>query len=481
MSLPAAFLIPEGVKKMSRLATLIISALLTLSSHQTYAQKPDLTSQVDALFTEWNEGNTPGAALLVIRNGKVLLKKGYGLANIETKTPITPDTCFLLGSVTKQFTAMAVMLLAERGQLSYDDTLAKFFPQFPPYAQKITVRNLLNHTSGLPDYEVLFVEQGLIDKDWPRSVKTARSRFEPTARDALNLLARQPNLLFEPGTKFEYSNSGYVVLAQIIEKASGQSYAQFLMQNIFKPLGMKRSYVYDESRPNIPGRAASYTLKDATYREIDYTPLNAIYGEDNVYTTLNDLVKWEQALSSTKLLKMETLQEAFSSGVLTDGSRTGYGYGWFVGETLGIKYVGHSGGWLGFANVIRRYPDYRFSIVLLTNCDKFRVGDTVYRTAKLYLGEHMTMPTVVHPSADTLRKYIGKYELEPGNVLEVVLEDGALWLKNFRPVMVRVLATSETKLFIDGREDLSLVFEKSPTGVVSSLTMSGFGPARRLL
>jgi len=127
----------------------------------------------------------------------------------------------------------------------------------------------------------------------PRSVKTTRSRFEPTARDALNLLARQPSLLFEPGTKFEYSNSGYVVLAQIIEKASTQSYAQFLKQNIFKPLGMKRSYVYDESRPNIPERAASYTMKDGTYREIDYTPLNAIYGEDNVYTTLNDLVKWE--------------------------------------------------------------------------------------------------------------------------------------------------------------------------------------------
>ena len=474
-------LTPDSAKKASRIGLLLIVAVVAACSHQALAQKTDLSAQVDGLFTDWNGGNTPGAGLLVIRDGKVLIKKGYGLANIETKTPITPDTCFLLGSVTKQFTAMAVMLLAERGQLRYDDPLAKFFPQFPPYAQKITVRNLLNHTSGLPDYEALFVEQGLIEKDWPRSVKTTRSRFEPTARDALNLLARQPNLLFEPGTKFEYSNSGYVVLAQIIEKASTQSYAQFLKQNIFKPLGMKRSYVYDESRPNIPGRAASYTMKDSTYREIDYTPLNAIYGEDNVYTTLNDLVKWERALSSTKLVKAETLQQAFSSGVLTDGSRTGYGYGWFLGETLGIKYVGHSGGWLGFANVIRRYPDYRFTVVLLTNYDKFRLGDVVYRTARLYIGEHMSMPSVAHPSPDTLKKYVGKYELEPGNVWEVVLEDGALWLKNFRPVKLRVLAASETKFFIEGREDLSLVFEKSPAGMISSLKMSGFGPARRLL
>jgi CubicO group peptidase (beta-lactamase class C family) len=474
-------LTPDGARNTSRVGVLLVAAVVFLCSHQTLAQKTDLAVQVDGLFTEWSGGNTPGAALLVMRNGKVLLKKGYGLANIETKTPITPDTCFLLGSVTKQFTAIAVMLLAERGQLSYNDSLAKFFPQFPSYAQKITVRNLLNHTSGLPDYEALFVEQGLIDKDWPRSVKTTRSHFEPTAKDALNLLARQPNLLFEPDTKFEYSNSGYVVLAQIIEKASSQSYAQFLKQNIFKPLGMNRSYVYDESRPNIPGRAASYTLKDGTYSEIDYTPLNAIYGEDNVFTTLNDLVKWDQALSSTKLVKAKTLQQAFSSGVLTDGSRTGYGYGWFIGETLGLKYVGHSGGWLGFANVIRRYRDYRFTVVLLTNYDKFRIGDTVYRTTKLYLGDHMIMPTVVHASPETLRRYIGKYELEPGNVWEVVLEDGALWLKNFRPVKVRVLPASETKFFIDGREDLSLVFEKSPTGVVSSLKMSGFGPARRLL
>src|SRR5882724_10635249 len=199
MGLPPLLLILEGVKKISCFTALIIFTLLTLCAHQTFAQKTDLSAQVDGLFTEWNGRNTPGAALLVMRDGKVLLKKGYGLANIETKTPITPDTCFLLGSVTKQFTAMAVMLLAERGLLSYDDPLAKFFPQFPTYAQKITVRNLLNHTSGLPDYEALFVEQGLIEKDWPRSVKTTRSHFEPTARDALNLLARQPNVLFEPG------------------------------------------------------------------------------------------------------------------------------------------------------------------------------------------------------------------------------------------------------------------------------------------
>ena len=169
-----------------------------------------------------------GAAVIVIRNGQVLFEKGYGLANLETRTPIRPDTAFLLASLTKQFTAMAVMMLAERGKIRYEDPLTRFFPHFPLYAQKITVRHLLNHTAGFPEYDDLWIRSGKVDHDWPRSSATRPSTFEPTSRDALNLLAQQKSLDFDPGEKWKYSDSGYVILAQIVEKASGTSFGAFL-------------------------------------------------------------------------------------------------------------------------------------------------------------------------------------------------------------------------------------------------------------
>src|ERR1017187_8860034 len=169
-------------------------------------------ARVDALFAPWSQKRMPGAAVLVVQNGQILHKKGYGLADIKTKTPIRPATCFLLGSMTKSFTALSIMILADRGVLSYNDPLSKFFPQFPDYARAITVKHLLHHTAGFPEYETLFIDEGKIDENWPRSSTSKPSCFEPTSRDTLDLLARQKKLLFDPGVEYSYSNSGYVIL-----------------------------------------------------------------------------------------------------------------------------------------------------------------------------------------------------------------------------------------------------------------------------
>jgi CubicO group peptidase (beta-lactamase class C family) len=327
----------------------------------------------------------PGAGVLVVQDGRIALEKGYGLAVVEQGIPIRADTRFLLASVTKQFTAMAIMILAERGKLSYDDPLSKFFPEFPAYADSITVRHLLNHLGGLPEYEELFMQLGKVDRDWPRSSTTPPSAYEPTAADAVALLAQHATPRFRAGERFVYSNSGYVVLGQIIEKVSGQRYARFLRDNIFRPLGMKETAVYDETKPVIPDRASSYRATPAGFQQLDYTPFNSIYGEDNVVTTLGDLSRWDGALYTEKLVRQATLQLAFTPGTLNDGSRTTYGFGWGLQPILGLPAMAHSGGWMGFRTMILRFPAQRTTVVVLANREDFPVGTVAGAIAALYL------------------------------------------------------------------------------------------------
>jgi CubicO group peptidase (beta-lactamase class C family) len=307
------------------------------------------SARVDALMAPWNGTGTPGAAVLVIRNGKIVHSKGYGMANLDEGRPITPGTSFLLASVTKQFTAMAIMILSEEGKLSYDDTLASFFPEFPAYARMITVRNLLNHTAGLPEYDTLLVEAGLVRKsDYGIARNVRADGFEPTVHDVLRILATQKEPRFAAGEKYAYTNSGYVLLALIVEKVSGQRFATFLEQRIFGPCGMKHSQLYDETRPVIRDRAASYRKENGRFVEVDYAPSNFVYGEDNIYTTIEDLYRWDQALESNKLVTAATFQTALSTGRLNDGSSTHYGFGWNLGERAGCTAHFHGGAWLGY-------------------------------------------------------------------------------------------------------------------------------------
>lgn len=346
------------------------------------AGKLSKSERVDALFRKLVKGEAPGAAVIVIQDGKAVLEKGYGLANLETRKPITPDTAFLLASVTKQFTAMAIMILADRRELNYEDPLGKFFPEFLPFAKEVTVRMLLNHTAGFPEYDELFLDRGLIDKDWPRSSKTPRSAFEPTSKDALKLLADAKTLRSPPGEKYEYSNSGYVILAQIVEKVSGERFSKFLKDNIFDPLGMKRTVLYDETRPTVSNVATSYALRQDVYRDIDYTPLNFIYGEDNIYTTVQDMVRWDQALYTTKLVSEAALKEAFTPGKPKNGT-SDYGFGWLIDADK----VFHAGAWVGFTTAIIRFREHHLSVVLLANSAEFKTSRIAREISEIYLSK----------------------------------------------------------------------------------------------
>ena len=416
------------------------------------------SAKVDEILSSMIRAGAPGAAVMVIQNGQVVHRQGYGLANVETKTPIETNTVFDLASISKQFASMAVMMLAERGKLSYDDPLTKFFPEFPAYASRITVRHLLNHTSGLPDYIKTF--QKLDMKD-----------FEPTSKDAIKMLAEIPEPRFAPGDKWEYSNSGYMVLAQIVEKASGMAYPSFLKKNIFDPLGMNSTLVADESRPKIANRAISYAPEGEGFKNIDYTPLNLIYGDGNVNTTVEDMYRWDQALYTEKLVSHATLRQAFTPAKLNDGSPTKYGFGWLIDDVNGLQVVGHGGSWVGFRTSILRFPSERFTVVVLSNFARFNPERASKRIAAVYLGDKLPVKASIKVDPKKLSAYAGKYELRPGFVLEVTLENDSLWVKPTGQPKMGLGAESETKFYILDMEDIGITFNKDESGNVPSLTL----------
>lgn len=442
---------------------------------------PDVSSKIDALFSRWMKENMPGAAVGIIHHGKILHNKGYGLSNIQTKTPITPQTVFDLGSVSKQFTSLAVMLLEQRGNLSYDDPLSKFFPEFPPYANKITIRQLMQHTSGLPDYEAAFLREGKIDKEYPRTTKRAGWDYEPTSMDALQILTKQPNLRFPPGDEWEYSNSGYMVLAQVVARAADQRFADFMRENIFKPLGMNQTLVVDDSRPDVQNKAASYTLRKGKFENLDYTPVNWIYGDGNVNSTLEDMLKWVQALDEQKLVEDYTWKAAFSPGELNSGAATGYGFGWYLGPALGLQKISHTGSWAGFRNCMVLYPTEHFGIVILSNTaeiDYTERSDLTFKIARLYLSNQMKLPSSVELDPKSLDRFTGKYESETGDTLEVKLKDRSLWVQAEGKMPKRLMPESSVKFFIDGLEDDTFFFHEGSgdkiTGVTRHLNFWGY-------
>ena len=313
---------------------------------------------IASLCKRWLKGNDAGLAVLVVQGGKVVHKKGYGFANIDEERVPDAATIFDLASCSKHFTATAIMMLAERGKLGYDDPLTKFFP-FPEYAQAITVRHLLQHTGGLKDYFELYDEDGDDTSRWGENER-------PTSADVVAALAREPEPGFAAGERFEYSNSGYVVLAEIVSKASGKPFPRFVREEMFKPLGMTRSHVNDGARKRDDNQAQGYE-DDAPF---EVTALDDAYGDGAVLTTLDDLVRWNAAIDAGKLVSKKTQHEAWTSGALGDGEETGYGFGWFVGGDKGDRRVHHEGSYGGFSTYYAKEIDNELAVIVLSNFDE---------------------------------------------------------------------------------------------------------------
>jgi len=303
---------------------------------------------VDDLMAPY-EGDVPGASVLVVRDGRVILRKSWGMADLEEHVATTPDTHVRLASVTKQFTAAAILILAHEGRLSLDDPITRWLPSMPQYASGITIRNLLTHTSGLLAYE------DLIPPGTTRQVHDI---------DVLHLLEKTTTTNFPPGLHYRYSNTGYSLLSLIVERASGQPFAQFLHDRIFAPAGMQTSVAFEEGISTVPHRAYGYSRTDAGWRRTDQSLTSAVLGDGGIYTSIDDLVHWIAVLESGRF------DEALVPRTPTDDPAIQYGYGWRITEHRGRRVVAHSGETIGFRNAIVRFPDQHLTVVVLTNRDE---------------------------------------------------------------------------------------------------------------
>jgi CubicO group peptidase (beta-lactamase class C family) len=301
-------------------------------------------------------GLEPGLTAVVLKKNQVVWQKCRGLADLGRRIPITPKTNFRLASLSKQFTAMAAMILAQRKKLSLENKLTDFFPDYPAYGNKVTVRQLLTHTAGIPDHEKQLYQ------------KIRPPRGEPTMVDTLEVLKNQPDPLFTPGNKYQYSDAGYVLLALIIEKVSGLSYRNFLKQNIFSPLGMTNSDVLDQTKPKINNRVLGYKNNDGKNFEVfDYDPLNYIVGDEGVYSSIYDMAKWSRAWDEEILVNRKSLVEAMSPARLANGRFGKAGFSWLIKKFRGIKIIYQDGSWVGFRNIILKIPARKLTVIVLSN------------------------------------------------------------------------------------------------------------------
>ncbi len=356
----------------------LLMALMVLCSISGTAANPNSveeshSARVDQVFNAFTRGVQPGAAVMVIRAGEIVHSKGYGYANLAAAEPITPDSTFRLGSVSKQFTAMAIALLAERGLLDLDAPAAAYVPAIKNY-DGVTVRHLLVHTSGLPDYY-----DEIDTAEWELAGSL------PNNQDVIDYVGAMNAPQFAPGEKYVYSNPAYEVLPLVVEHASGKPFSRFMVEDLFTPLGMDNSLIHDHHRPHINHRVLGYSKTDDGYELNDENVLNGITGSGGQYSTLEDFYAWDQALYGNEFLSEALLESVFTRAILNSGEAIDYGFGWRLDEYRGHRRIAHGGSWVGFNTAISRFPDLGLSIVILSNraeYDPVAVSDQV---ADIYL------------------------------------------------------------------------------------------------
>jgi CubicO group peptidase (beta-lactamase class C family) len=342
---------------------------LSISSCWSFAPKPATISAIsDYVKAEMERQHIPGLSLLVAKNGKIIRAEGFGLSNVELRVPVKPETLFQSGSVGKQFTATAVMMLVEGGKVSLDDPLTKFFPDAPAAWKDVTVRELLSHTAGFGDYPKDFDFR----KDW--------------SEDELLKVVEGIPLAYPPGTKWDYSNLGYLTLGIVIHRVTGEFYGDFLQQRVFRPLGMTSTRIISEA-DIIPNRAAGYRLVNGELKNQEWVaPAMNTTADGSLYFNTLDLAKWDDALYTDKLLKKSSLDLMWTPVKLKDGqtNKAGYGFGWFIENRQGHRCIHHDGAWQGFTTAIDRYVDDQLTVIALTNMAGAEPGKITKHVAELY-------------------------------------------------------------------------------------------------
>ncbi len=417
-------------------------------------------AQVDAVFSEYRRTDSPGCALGVFQHGSIDYARGYGMANLELGVSIAPSTVFDIGSTSKQFSALSILLLQQDGKLDIDDDVRKYVPELPQYGPTITIRHLLNHTSGLRDYLGLFYLGGMHWKD------------VTTSEDALDAIVRQKALNFEPGDEYLYSNSGFFLLSEIVKRVSGKTLAEFGRERIFDPLGMRHTRFLDDPQDIVPNRATGYDFTAEGELEIDMSDFEQT-GDGAVYTTIEDLFLWDRNFYEARVGTSEMLARMQTPGTLQNGKNITYGLGLVMRDFRGLKSVSHGGSWAGYRAELLRFPDEKLSVACLCNLGRTDPSELARRVAAIYLGSQMTPEETPAPTdfvsldASVLQSRAGTYwDRVSSDYLYVSAKDGKLEVEargssaSFRPLSPTRFAAESAPAVEIAFEGESLTFRR---------------------
>jgi CubicO group peptidase (beta-lactamase class C family) len=411
-----------------------LTALLLTLSLPVQAASPDLATYADQVLSAAYPDDQPGAAALVVQNGKVVLRKGYGMANLDLGVPVSPDMVFELGSITKQFTAASILLLQERGQLRVEDEITKYLTDYPTHGETITIEHLLTHTSGIPSYTGL--------PEW-----ISRVREDMTLQTLIALFKDKP-LEFKPGEKWAYNNSGYILLGAIVEKVSGKSYEQFVEEEIFAKLGMKSSR-YGHAGEVVPRRVSGYSRDAQGFRNAEYLSMTQPYAAGSLMSTVDDLAIWEKALGSEALLKKASLDRMFTPYKLKSGINTHYAYGIGATDFEGQRLIEHGGGIFGFVTHMVRVPEKGLFVAILSNNDATETPpDTLsLRIVAKALGKPMEERKSVQLDPPALDEYVGVYRFDERTTRTITREGSKLFSQRSGGEKQEILASAKDEFF----------------------------------
>lgn len=436
---------------IARLLTLmIILSSVIMTNHASVSAATGIEAKTDEYVHAWMERNQFSGTLLLARDGEILVSKGYGMANYEHDIPNTQQTKFRIGSLTKSFTATAIMMLQKQDKLNINDPLNKYIPDYPN-GDKIQLLHLLTHTSGIPDHTELpgFYENRRV---YPCEITETIATFKDLP------------LEFTPGEKFSYSSSGYILLGYIIEQMTGMPYGEFVRQNIFEPLEMEDSG-FEHANQVIPGMASGCDYLDNTLVKAAYRNIENAHASGALYSTAEDLYRWDRALYTEKILSKASLEQMFSP--YTEN----YGYGWGIVDLFGRKMVAHNGDTEGFKSNISRFPNDDICIIILSNQEQAQVGRMSVDLAAMLFGEEYTMPDVkksIAVASDILDDYVGMYELQPNFFLTISREDNQMYVQASGQSKLEMYAESKADFFLKEVE-VNISFIRDEKGAVNSL------------
>jgi D-alanyl-D-alanine carboxypeptidase len=443
---------PRARLRSSILALAACAALLAPALGHAAPQTAAAASY-DAVLKQAIKPAGPGAAAIVVKDGKVVYRGAYGLANVEKKTPLQPDAVFRLGSVTKQFTSTAIMMLVEQGKVGLQDPIEKYLPGYPMQGKAITVEHLLTHTSGIQSYT-----------DIPGYMAN-KVQADLTVQQLIDALKNEP-MQFDPGTRYRYNNSGYGLLGAIIEKASGQTYAAYVASHIFKPLGMTHSFCGTDE-PKVAKLAGGYSEGDKPARPLSMTQP---YAAGSLLSTVDDLAVWDAALYTEKLVKRASLERMWTPYKLSDGTTNGYGYGWQMATLRGHRTMEHGGGIFGFATYVIRMPDDRAYVAVLCNTDNPAAPPSYLakRLGAVVLGSPFAEQRAVTVDPKVLQGYAGVYAVDKGPRRTVTFEDGKLFVQPAGGARTEIKPRSNVEFFVENRLPV-FRFEADAAGKATAL------------